>query len=254
MSELVVPESKALAVSDELLAAMGMTAEELAATQGVIGMEKARAEDFQIPRLQIAQALSPQLMRTKPEYIPGLMVGQYFNTVTGEVYGDAIQVVPVKYSFSRLKFTNSVLDCQSKNGIDGGHYSKFCKDCDKAKWGSGKDGKGTDCKEYRNWLLLDAKSGSAMSMSFKSASLAVAKTWATLIATRKVTVGGVKVDAPAYLTVYELKSVEKSVGQNTFFVPVVRVVGPTPMDIVKDASNLLKTFQGDLSVEVEQGE
>jgi hypothetical protein len=245
MSELVVPDSKALVVNDELLAAMGMTAEELQAQQGIAGMENARAEDFQIPRLQISQALSPQLMRTKPEYIPGLQVGQFFNTVTGEVYGDAIQVVPVKYSVSRLKFTNNVLDCQSKNGVDGGHYSKFCSGCEKAKWGSGKDGKGTDCKEYRNWLLLDAKTGSPMSMSFKSASLAVAKTWATLIAGRKITVGGIRKDAPAYLTVYELKTVEKSVGNNTFFVPIVKVVAPTPTELVKEAAGLLKTFKGE---------
>ncbi len=229
------------------LEAMGITEAELADAHGVMGLENARAEDFQIPRLQIAQAMSPQLLRSKAEYIAGLMVGQYFNTVTQEVYGDTINVVPVKYTFSRLRFANSILDCQSKNGIDGGTRAPKCSECEFSKWGSGKDGQGTDCKEYRNWLILEAKSGQPMSLSFKSSSLIVAKTWATLISTRKYKLTtGKSVPAPAFSTVYELRSVEKSTSKGTFYIPAVRVIGNAPVDVMKDAADLFRTFKGEI--------
>ena len=260
MSEqaLAVVDSKALAVSEELLQQLGMSAEQLAA-ESHAGFENLRPEDYQIPRLQIAQAMSPQLVRSKPEYIPNLMVGQYFNTVTGEIYGDSVKVVPVRYSVSRIQFKDKAIDCRSSDGIQGAKSplrtevvngktvtKGGCAQCEFSKWGSGKDGKGTDCKEYRNWLLLDP-SGAPISMSFKSSSLVVAKQWITLLEGRKIILNGVKVPAPRYLTTFELKAVEKSSALGTFLIPVVRVVGPTEGAIAKIASDLNKSFKGEIA-------
>lgn len=233
------------------LAALGMTEAQLGETRGVMGLENARPEDFQIPRLQIAQALSPQLLRSKPEYIPGLMVGQFFNTVTQEIYGDNVQVIPVKFSVSRLRFFNGALECQSKNGVDGGHHAPLCANCDLSKWGSGKDGAGTDCKEYRNWLILDTVQGMPMSLSFKSASLVVSKTWSTLLRTRRLKLStGQSVPAPAFATIYELRSAEKPGPKGTFYVPVVRVVGPATAEMMKYGADLFRSFKGELVSEV----
>jgi len=245
--------SKEVAVIDQskALAAAGLTEEQLAASHGVLGMEAIRPEHLQIPRLQIAQPLSPQMIRSKPEYIDGLMVGQFFNSVTREVYGDTVSVAPIKYSVSRLKFTNNALDCRSRNGIDGGHYSPTCKGCDFAKWGSGKDGKGTDCKEYLNFLVIEQKSQQPMVISFKSASLVAGKTWSTLILGRKITLSsGQKVGAPAFMTTYKLHTVEKTAGQGVYFVPVVSVAGPSDESLVAEGANLHRSFKGELDGEV----
>lgn len=229
------------------LAALGMTEEELSANHGVMGLENARPEDFQIPRLQIAQALSPQLLRSKPEFIPGLMVGQFFNTVTQEIYGDTVQVIPVKFSVSRLRFFGGSLECQSKNGVDGGHHAPLCGNCEFSKWGSGKDGVGTDCKEYRNWLIIDTTQGMPMSLSFKSASLVVSKTWSTLLRTRRMKLStGQSVAAPAFATIYELRSAEKPGPKGTFYVPVVKVVGPATAELMKYGADLFRSFKGEL--------
>ena len=67
-TELVKVES-AVPATAELLAAAGMTEAELSAQTGVMGMEGVRQEHIQIPRLAIAQPLSPQMIRSKPEYI-----------------------------------------------------------------------------------------------------------------------------------------------------------------------------------------
>lgn len=244
---------KELAMVDQaMLDALGMTEAQLGAQKGVMGLENARAEDFQIPRLQVAQALSPQLLRSKPEYIPGLMVGQFFNTVTQEVYGDTVQVVPVKFSVSRLRFLNGVLDCQSKNGVNGGTRAPVCATCTLKDWGTGKDGAGTDCKEYRNWLILDTVNGMPMSLSFKSASLVVSKTWSTLLRTRQLVLpNGEKRPAPAFMTIYELRTAEKTGPKGTYYVPVVRVLEPASPELVKYGKDLFDSFKGELISEVE---
>lgn len=254
MSETEVAKTtgrELMMVNAGTLAALGMTEAELSGTHGVMGLENARPEDFQIPRLQIAQALSPQLLRSKPEYIPGLMVGQFFNTVTQEVYGDTVQVVPVKFSVSRLRFFNGALECQSKNGVNGGKHAPLCESCDLSKWGTGKDGVGTDCKEYRNWLILDTVTGMPMSLSFKSASLVVSKTWSTLLRTRRWKLStGESVAAPAFATIYELRSAEKPGPKGTFYVPVVKVIGPATDEMIKYGTDLFRSFRGELVSEV----
>ena len=51
------------------------------------GSESITREDLQMPRVALAQSLSPELDETDPKYIEGLKMGDAFNTLTGEVYG-----------------------------------------------------------------------------------------------------------------------------------------------------------------------
>lgn len=46
-----------------------------------------RKSDIILPRLAIAQALSPELKAEDPKFIEGLKQGEMFNTVTGQIYG-----------------------------------------------------------------------------------------------------------------------------------------------------------------------
>ena len=54
---------------------------------GKEGLEHVKQEDIAIPRLGLAQGLSPQITRGKPEYIQGLENGGMFNSITNEIYG-----------------------------------------------------------------------------------------------------------------------------------------------------------------------
>lgn len=62
-----------------------------------LGNENITNEDVLIPRLSIAQALSPQLKKQKAEYLPGLEEGGLFNSATGEIYPQPTLIVPVLY-------------------------------------------------------------------------------------------------------------------------------------------------------------
>lgn len=61
------------------------------------GSEAVSTDDLVIPRLEIVQALSPARKRTEPEYIDGAEEGDLFNTVTRELYGDHVWIVPVLF-------------------------------------------------------------------------------------------------------------------------------------------------------------
>jgi len=61
------------------------------------GSEEVGAEDLIIPRVEIIQALSPARKKTDAAYIEGAEEGMLFNTLTRELYGERIAVVPVAF-------------------------------------------------------------------------------------------------------------------------------------------------------------
>jgi hypothetical protein len=70
------------------------------------GLEGITAEDVRLPRLAIAQGLSPQVQRGDSQYIEGLGIGDMFNDLTQEVYGPGpLKFIPVMRNERRLEFT-----------------------------------------------------------------------------------------------------------------------------------------------------
>jgi len=61
------------------------------------GNEGVTSNDMTIPRVSIIQDLSPHHKKNKPEYIEGAEAGMAFNTVTNELYGSDLMVVPVLF-------------------------------------------------------------------------------------------------------------------------------------------------------------
>lgn len=83
--------NSALVVSDQL-------PEYLRNQQGQArGQENVGAEDLVIPRLEVVQDLSPARKRNDPNYIEGAESGMLYNSVTRELYGEAVTVVPVGF-------------------------------------------------------------------------------------------------------------------------------------------------------------
>jgi len=61
------------------------------------GVENVTADDLIIPRLEIVQALSPCRKKNDPAYIEGIEEGMLYNSVTREVYGSKVLIVPVSF-------------------------------------------------------------------------------------------------------------------------------------------------------------
>src|SRR6187455_2604541 len=65
--------------------------------EGRRGSEDVGIDDITLPRIEVLQALSPQIKRNDPKYIPGAEQGMIFNTVSGELYGSEITFVPIVF-------------------------------------------------------------------------------------------------------------------------------------------------------------
>ena len=62
------------------------------------GMETVTMRDMSVPFLKILQTLSPELKKSKAEYVEGAEEGDIMNTVTGKLAKE-VQVVPCFYQF-----------------------------------------------------------------------------------------------------------------------------------------------------------
>lgn len=108
-AELVGPElSGAQAALEQIPEWMR---EDVGNREGTEGIGK---NDVQMPRLAIAQGLSPQLIRTNAAFIPDLRLGNLFNTLSGEVYGDG----PIEIAIVRRDNPRWVEFDEDRNMID----------------------------------------------------------------------------------------------------------------------------------------
>lgn len=181
---------------------------------GGSGLQNVNESDLIVPRLQIAAGTSKEIMKGSDKHIQGLQVGEIFNTVNKEVYGDQVQVIPVWFSKNRILFDKDwKIECSSKDGVQGGTISPTCEKCEYSQWGSGQQDKGFACTEFRNFavLVISADGASTLaSVSFKGTSSGTAKTWLNMIDARKAkTSTGVAVDLPMYRGIYTLKPAAK---------------------------------------------
>lgn len=69
------------------------------------GSEDIGVDDIRLPRLAIAQGLSPQMIPDTSQFIPDLRLFDLFNDVTGEIYGRGpVKFVPVYWQVKNIEF------------------------------------------------------------------------------------------------------------------------------------------------------
>ncbi|MHA1302174.1 MAG: hypothetical protein ACTSPI_00530 [Candidatus Heimdallarchaeaceae archaeon] len=61
------------------------------------GFEGADFESYATPFLRILQQNSPQVLEDTDSYIPDSKPGYFFNTVTNQLYGKTVNVIPVRF-------------------------------------------------------------------------------------------------------------------------------------------------------------
>lgn len=192
------------------------------------GLENMDRQDMTLPRLGLAQALSPQLSESDPKYIDGLRPGMFFNTITREAYGKTVQLVPLLFYKTRILFGSmddgGGLRCQSSDNLIGiGDPGGTCIRCPNSQFGSARngEGKGTACNQFFNYAALIVNDGGVspeglLVFSLKSSALKVAKDWNALIRIRNLDI---------FAGVYELHSVERKNDIGRWFEPVIQPAG-----------------------------
>jgi hypothetical protein len=146
------------------------------------GLEHIQREDLQLPRLALAQGLSPQIDKDAPEYIEGLSLGDAFNSETGQVLGRGpweiaiIRADPPRYvEFIPRDEGGGVKD---PNVPPGDPRTEFTQDED----GNAVPPKAT---KFYDFLAVFLDNREMIALSFKSTGLKVARHLNTLMKLRQ---------------------------------------------------------------------
>lgn len=89
---------------------------------GSVGNESVGVEDIVIPRLGLIQSLSPEIDDSDPKYIDGAKPGDFFNSLTREVYAAPVAVVFVDRKKEYVVF--------KKRSAGGGYRGSFTSEAD----------------------------------------------------------------------------------------------------------------------------
>jgi hypothetical protein len=167
-----VPAAGALAKTD--------VPDYLSEFDGTEGKENIGREDLAIPRLSLAQKMSPEIdPEQRDRFIEGLKIGDLFNSQTKEIYGPGpVEFVPLYIGAPRFVEFNSR---EPNSGIKDMNVPAGDP---RTQWGSHPDGKPAATKFY-SYIVLLLPNMEIIGLSFKSSGLKTAKALNMLIANRK---------------------------------------------------------------------
>ena len=143
------------------------------------GMEHFKPTDIQIPRINIAQGLSPECTAGDPKKIDGLSMGELFNTLTREIYGTG----PIEFFCVKAAPPRAV---QFKPRKEGGGIIDRDVPLDDPRMEWGKDGATPIATLYYDYVIMLAASREIMGLSMKSTSIKTAKAFNSLMSIRKL--------------------------------------------------------------------
>lgn len=148
------------------------------------GTEDITINEIQLPRLAIAQGLSPQVIPTEGTFIRGLVIGEMFNDVTSEIYGNGpLTVVPVKRHVTRIEFDRNDRKVPLDRNVPAGDP--------RLQWDGDQPPRATEFVEFVCLLLREGKAPEKVVVSIKTTNKymrAAAKLWTTLVVMREATI------------------------------------------------------------------
>lgn len=200
------------------------------------GMEGMSADDFALPFLRIVQSLSPERKRQDAKYIDGAEEGVIFNTVTRQLYGNAITVIPVYYDTAVLEWR--------PRAAGGGFVARY--DTREDALASAEEG--NDLQDISNVYVLVNNSGDwdHAVLTFKKGARGTAKAWNSKMKMTKLPRSdGSKFTPPIFAKQYSITTVERSNEKGSWFVFKVDLEGG---QFVQDLETyaLAKTFHESL--------
>lgn len=201
------------------------------------GFEGMSPDDVILPRLGFCQSMTPQRKKTDPSFIEGLSEGDLFNSVSGEIYGQAVKLIPLAFKKARIFFRplseGGGMLCQSPNGIDGGTIAKTCAECPNSKFSA--NGDPPVCSLFYNYPAILLPFFEVLVVSLKSTALKAGKNWNT----RMKLMG----DKPMFAGAYDLKLVEQKNSKGTYFGPIISFSRFVTQEEFNVASSLYDTLR-----------
>jgi hypothetical protein len=192
-----------------------------------------------IPFVRVAQSLSPQINKKKPEFIEGLSVGDAYNNVTGEWWpGETgLIVVPCYQVTKYLEFVPR----ESGGGFVGEVAPNDSRIQQTTRVGSKEllPNGNELVKSDQHFCIVVAADGMTQPVvvDMKSTQLKVSRRWKTQIAMKKVRhpKDGRMITPPVFASTWRLRVVEETNDKGDFYNWVVEPVG-----LVEDREVLLE--------------
>lgn len=201
------------------------------------GLENVEREDMTLPRVGIAQSQSKALKKSSPTRIEGLEEGGLYNSLTREVYGACLEVVPVLFFKNYIKF---------KSMEEGGGVLGMADDRSKLPPGAldFHGDKKPEWTEFKNFVCWLPAQQAVASVSMKSTSMKTARKWNSLMRFANV---------PAFGKVYKLTTVLEHKDSNDYYVYEVEALHFVDEELFKQCENLYALMK-DSSLKIDLSE
>ena len=175
------------------------------------GYEDFTANSYQVPFLKIAQPGSPEVKKQNPSYIEGLEAGQFFNSLTKEVYGSKIKLIPLRQKEIWLEYA------PNRGPFKGTHDPGSIQVSGDVYDGGLKTLSGNDITDALVFycLLADKIDQGPIIFTLYGSGFGHGKTWNSMIMTSKTSSGKT---APYFGSVWELETIynQNDSGQDWF--------------------------------------
>jgi hypothetical protein len=174
------------------------------------GTEHITRDDMQMPRIGIAQLMSPEIDSSNDEkFIDGLRFGNMFNSVTKVIYGDG----PMQFAIVQALPPRFVEFIPKEQG-GGVKDPNVPHDDPRTQWGA--NGEKPVATKFYDFVVMLLPSRELVALSFKSTGIKVAKQLNALISLR---------DAPLYAGVYSITTTGVQGPKGKYAVPVIKNAG-----------------------------
>jgi hypothetical protein len=176
MSDTEKPTNEVVEVHKTNLPSMHLDSE--LQKMGGMGTENVQAKDVLIPRLTILQKLSPQLAKKKAEFIDGAEVGDFCNVATGDIYKEAVLVIPCHFATAYIEWGKNRSGLVMNYGDD----ASILKKCVRNDKNQNVLANGNMVSETAQWycLLQDGASWTRVFIPLTSTNLKHSRKWLTL--------------------------------------------------------------------------
>ena len=181
------------------------------------GTDDITSKDLRLPRLAIAQGLSPQLTPDSSDYIKGLGMFDLFNDLTGEIYGRGpLKFIPVRRETRRIEFDPDNRGVPLDLNVPMG--DPRCEWTQNEDTGEREAPRATKFTEFVIFLVREGRDPEPIVMSIKDTNK-----WNRRAAERLT--GFVKFHPPIYSTYYSVESKSEKNDSGTFGIYAIRQVG-----------------------------
>jgi len=215
------------------------------------------SSEMQIPFVRLAQLLSPQLNKKKPEYIDGLSDGDPFNNVTGQhwVGETGLVVIPCYQTTKYLEFVPRTSGGGFRGEINANDplLQKTVREGSKEILPNGNE----LVKSDQHFCLIVDEEGMTQPVviDMKSTQLKVSRRWKTQIAMHKIKhpKTGVIITPPVFATLWRMTTMAETNDKGDFYNWAVEKVGTVESrDLLQEAKAFRESImRGEVKAQAE---